>query len=273
VAEPIDIFELLDRRGEGFHSATYIREFAPYLWTYIAGYPLLVESFYLVEPGFSNVRAAKDYIKGLRTRAVGLISQGWRTRFPSGDWSGCNAMQIEQACNGNPLRLDKACLALKSLELAFSKAEAPELRNLDFYKFVQLRPAIFTLRELDDKGRALLRRNNLTPSEQVQYETLVRRLCPPDGRDEELDRPEKAKTFLSQAADGYGMTWINAKLIKKYLVEVNAGLVRVGILTDRTDQGRMVKKKTCNPSENNFVSLDGEQIKLLAELNASKTKA
>jgi hypothetical protein len=271
VAQPIDSLDLLDRRGDGFHASSYIHEFAPYLWTYVAGYPLLVETFFLVEDGFANIRSVRDYIKGLRAPAVGLILPSWKARFPEGDWSSCNAMQIEHACQGTPLRFDKACQAVKALELAFAKAAAPTLRNIDFYKIVQLRPAIFVLRDLDDKGKALLRRNNLTSAEQALFDGLVDRLCPADGRDEEFNRRAKANAFLSQAADGYAMTYANAKLIKKYLAEVSAGRVRIGILQDRTDEGRMTKKKMCNTSETLFVSLDNEQIKILDEVRGAKT--
>jgi hypothetical protein len=271
LGQPGDSFELLDKRGEHFHAADYAREFGPFLWTYVVGFGAFVETLLLVEPGIQSLRAARDFVKAFRVPAAALVPEGWKTRFPDGDWATCNATQIGRACEAQPVRFDKACQAVKTLELAFARASSPILHGIDIYRFIQLRPAIFVLRDLDDKGRALLRRNNLTPEEQTLFDGLVQRLCPADGRDEELNRREKAKAFLFQAADGYAMTWVNAKAIKKYLREGGVSLVRIEILTDRTDKGRMTGKKNCNTSESFFVALDEERLRLLNEARVSNT--
>ncbi len=68
--------------------------------------------------------------------------------------------KIKDACVGKALRFDKACIAVKSLDLVFSETGTPVIRNLDVYEFLSLRPAVFVLRNLDAKAEALLRGEN-----------------------------------------------------------------------------------------------------------------
>ena len=57
-------------------------------------------------------------------RALGTIPPGWKARFSDkSEWDKCNGEQIKAACVGKALRFDKACIAIRTLEIAFSDSE------------------------------------------------------------------------------------------------------------------------------------------------------
>jgi hypothetical protein len=264
-------FKALLENGNGpltYH--LYFEKFAEFRWTYIAGYRELLHTFLLVETGFNSSSAVNELIIGERVRAITTIPQSLRNVWTEGDWTRCDRAQILRACKTEPLRFDRACQAIQALAIAYRSAIAPELRNLPIFSFINLHPATFVLRDLDERVVAFLKRTRLTSREEKLFRTLVREICPKDGRNKELGRSERAVKFLAVAAQGHGMTWPNAICVRDFLVSKKIGWARVEMLTDRSDGGKMIGKKSCNSAESVFISLPDEKLKNLAEIIRAK---
>jgi Pentapeptide repeats (8 copies) len=246
---PNDGFSLFD----DFLPYNYIENFAPFLWTHIAGYPSLIELFRFAER-LPSTRNVKEHVEVQRLSAVNNIPDGWKMRFERGDWNKCSTSQIKDACIGNAMRFDKACIAMKALELAFVNAESARLRDLNIYDFLSLRPAVFVLSEMEDRARAFLYGQDLGSAEKSQRVALISRLSPRDGYDAELHRARAGERFLAEVAEGFGITFQNAAVIADFLFESGFAKPSVKALGDRTNRGRMKKEKRCNAFENAFVS-------------------
>jgi hypothetical protein len=255
---PTDILSLLDAQGGDFQPDAYLEKFAPWHWTYVAGYPLLLTTLLAAEEGFRDDKGVFEYVKGQRSRAVGRIPQAWQDQFPTRGWGECNVSQIAMAAKGAAVCLDKACQAIRSLELAFAGATNPALNELDFYQFVRLRPAIYVLRDLDSKQKSLLQATRLNADEEKIYSDLVQKICALREEAPTAATTKKAKSFLALAAEGRGITLKNAQLINAFLHEARFGHVTVVAMADRTDGGRKVSEKECNSAESLFVALDEE---------------
>jgi hypothetical protein len=273
IKAPADILSILDAQGEDFQVEVYLEHFAPYHWTYLAGYGALLDVLLLAEHGFRDIKAVVDYVKGQRGRAIGLVPDSWRGRFPRGSWGDCNGSQIVKASSGQALRLDKLCQGIKSLEFAFAGAVNLSLRELDIYRFVRLQPAIYVLRDLDAKQKSLLQATRLNGVDEKIYKTLIDKVCAVRKKAATDDVIKQARSFLALAADGYAITWNNAQLIRRSLKEAGYGHVIVTAMQDRTDGGRKVGQKGCNTAESLFVSLDDEHMAILRKVAPSKATA
>jgi hypothetical protein len=273
IKAPADILSILDAQGEDFQPEVYLEHFAPYHWTYVAGYGALLDELLVAESGFRDIKAVVDYVKGQRGRAIGLVPKSWRERFPRGSWEDCNGSQILKASGGQPMRLDKVCQGIKSLEFAFTGAVNPSLRELDIYQFIRLRPAIYVLRDLDAKQKSLLQATRLNVVDEMIYKALIEKVCAVRKRAPTDDIVKQARSFLALAADGYATTWNNAQFIRRCLKEVGYGHVVVEVMQGRTDGGRKVGQKGCNTAESLFVSLDEERMAILRKLAPSKATA
>jgi hypothetical protein len=268
---PSDILGLLDAQGGDFQPDIYLEKFAPWHWTYAAGYPALMTTLLAAEEGFRDDKGVFDYVKGQRSRALGRIPKTWKDQFPTRGWSDCNGSQIAKAAGGDALCLDKACLAIRSLELAFAGATNSALNTLDFYRYVRLRPAIYVLRDLDSKQKSLLQATRLHADEEKIYHDLIQRICALRPEPPAAAITKKAKSFLAMATEGRGITWNNAQLIKGFLHEARFGHVTIATMQDRTDGGRKVSQKECNTAEPLFVSLDEELAAALRRIKPART--
>jgi hypothetical protein len=273
IKAPADILSILDAQGEDFQLEVYLERFAPYHWTYLAGYGALLDVLLLAEHGFRDIKAVVDYVKGQRGRAIGLVPDSWRERFPRGSWGDCNGSQIVKASGGQAMRLDKVCQGIKSLEFAFAGAVNPLLRELDIYRFIRLRPAIYVLRELDAKQKSLLQAIRLNVVDEEIYKALIEKVCAVRKKAPTDEIVKQARSFLALAADGYAITWNNAQLIRRCLKEAGYGHVVVVAMQGRTDGGRKVGQKSCNTAESLFVSLDEEHMAILRKAAPGKANA
>ncbi|MGY4617613.1 hypothetical protein ACVWZ4_002840 [Bradyrhizobium sp. USDA 4472] len=265
---PADIFALFDTQGDDFKREVYLEEFALYRWTYVAGFPALVQALLQAGEGFSNRKEVLEYIVGQRGRTIGLLPREWRSLFEGGNWDDFNGGQVESAARGEPLRLDKACCCVLSAELALHGAFDAGLRGLDLYSFVRLRPAIYVFRELDARQRSILQPTTLGADDAKLHKQLIDRVrassSEPNAKDE-----ERAKSFLALAAQGAGMTLQNARSIKQFFHETGCGHVSVVAMPDRTNAGQKVRAKNCNTAEGNFIDIEDNFAEALRKIRRS----
>jgi hypothetical protein len=264
-------FDLLDLPGGLVGPQTYVNQFAGYRWTRIVGYPNLVEFFHSHDERFPTIRALKEHIAGQRQVALGSVPAGWVEKFEDGaNWNECTRQQIMEACVAGALRFDKACIAIKTLELVFTSSRSEVLSALDIYKFIKLRPAIYYLTELDPRTLAFLDGGNLTEEEKGLQRALIESLSPKDNHDNDLERPTAGRAFLKEIAAGFTATYPNVMRIAEFIGEQQWPKPRIAALQSRTDPMRRVRKLRCNAFEGPFVALAEEQ---LDELQAMKGAA
>jgi hypothetical protein len=265
--EIIDLFEAND----DFEWSTYVREFAPYRWTYIAGFAELISLLHTTEPEFSDVSSVVDYLTGLRLSGVRRVPNAWKQSFTGGYWSNCGADQIELACSGAPLRFDRACQAIKTLEFAFSKATMPVPQNLNIYNFIRLRPAIYVLEDMPARCQSLLRGKE--PGQRAANDLASKLFLSPLYVNDPSS-VDHMSAFLSGAADGFAMTWANAKRTTDFVEDVSGTRVRIEGLrrrksvTQNDREGRFGRmgRKMCNPWERPFITIHSEPSPLFPEL-------
>jgi hypothetical protein len=259
--------ELLDRY-DGFDHAAFVKTFGPYLWTYIGGFQELVDLFETIHGADLDRESIADHLKGWRKPVIKSLPQGWKDCFqhPSASWHNLRLEQIDRAFAGEAMRFDRACQVIKTLELAFANTKEPVLHNLDFYRFITLRPAVFVLKKLTSAAKAWLENGG-----DQRFDNLVGALC-----GDKTTRAAGARLFLSYAAAGKGMTLDNALLIKAHM-EMRAdhdkarlsklGAVEIGTLTKR---GR---HDHCNKVESIFVRLDSTKLAELATMAPAQLAA
>jgi hypothetical protein len=250
---PTDILDLLDhQQGDDFQSKYYLEHFAPYFYTYIVGYAALVDTM-VVASELPNHKSVLRYVSGQSELAACRIPPAWKKTFDSKEWDGCTEAQVTKAFEGEALRLDKACLTIKSLELAFAGALPAFLSQGEFYRSICLRPAVYVLRGLEADEIALLKAKRLKAESQKLHCDLAKRVC---GQSHEKPVPaliRRAKSFLSETADGYPITYPNARLIRDFFREQGCAHISITTIEDRTDDGKLVYKR-CNEFETVFVS-------------------
>lgn len=266
---PSDSFALLDKHGPALRPSTYVREFGPFAYTYIVGYQSLLETLLMLEPNFETLPDLREHVKGQRVRARGAIQDTWKVRYENGDWGNCNESQIGKACSGEPLRFDKACIAIMALDLVFAESSESAVRSVDVYDYLKLRPAIFVLREPSGRALDFLRGHHRNTND---YSELLSLLSPTHvrQRDEESDKVRQLQEFLKGAAAGHGMTLNNATIVSDYFTEQNLGTPRIEALEARNDNGRLTNNKFCNRAEPAFISLAEETMQRLQSLTQPK---
>ena len=250
---PTDILDLIDdQQGDDFQSKHYLEHFAPYFYTYIVGYAALVDNM-VVASELPNHKSVLRYVSGQSELAACRIPPAWKRTFDSKEWDGCTEAQVTKAFEGEALRLDKACLTIKSLELAFAGALPCFLAETEFYRRLCLRPAVYVLRGLEADEIAVLKPKRLKAEGQKLHCDLARRVC---GQSHEKPGPgliKRAKSFLSVTADGYPVTYPNARLIRDFFQEQGCAHISITAIEDRTDDGKLLHKR-CNEFEAAFVS-------------------
>lgn len=248
-----NILALLDdQQGDDFQSKLYLEHFAPYLYTYIAGYAALVDAM-VAATEFRNHKSVLRYVSGQSEFAACCIPSAWKDAFDSKEWDGCTEAQVTKAYNGEPLRLDKACLAIKSLELAFLGALPSFITEGEFYLSICLRPAVYVLRGLEPDEVALLKARRLKPENQKLHCDLAKRVSAQSDEKSATGLIKRAKSFLSVTADGYPVTYSNARLIRDFFLEQGCVHISITAIEDRTDGGNLAHKR-CNEFEALFVS-------------------
>jgi hypothetical protein len=256
---PVSSISLLVER-EGFDVDHYLRKFGPYYWTYIAGYRELLSLFALAEN--FTVPEATEFVKGLHMKAVSVVPKEWKISFKGAEWNKCHPDQIMIAGKGGPLRFDRACQAIKALELAVAYSRHPVIEALPFYDCVMLHPAMYAVRDLNYLAKSWLANGG------DKHKDLIGKLCrrEPDGATE-----IGAKVFLSDVAKGFAITGANADLIWGYMRECGRSIwegSKVGMLQNRGDDERTAKareksNKKCSSSELPFVAPPDALVKFL----------
>jgi hypothetical protein len=257
-----DSFDLFDEMGD-LLPHIYMEHFASYRWTYIAGYQNLVELLFLSTKNFTSNRDATRHIAAHRFRAKDMIPDGWKARFPDGNWNSISSAQIEGASNGAALRFDKACVAIKALEIVFAEAAEAALRDIDVYEFLALRPAVFVLRNLDDEARAFLYGDNLNAAEQRLCDDLISQLRPRDNHGVDLGW---ARILLTEVAQGFGITFQSATVIAKFLHQIGFSKPAVVALESRMVGSGWKREKRCSSSERAFLSVAPPKMSKLWKL-------
>jgi hypothetical protein len=249
---PTDILALLDDQGDDFQSKHYLEHFAPYFYTYVVGYSALIDAM-IAATEFRNHKSVLRYVSGQSELAACRIPPAWKKAFDSKEWDGCTEAQVAKAFDGEALRLDKACLAIKSLELAFAGALPSFLIQGEFYRSICLRPAVYALRGLEADEIALLKPKRLKPESQKLHCDLAKRVSAQSHEKPGPGLIKRAKSFLSATADGYPVTYPNARLIRDFFREQGCVHISITAIEDRTDGGNLTHKR-CNEFEATFVS-------------------
>ena len=253
MSAPTDILALLDdRQGDDFQTKPYFEHFAPYFYTYIVGFGALVDTL-VAAAELPNFKSVLRYVSGQSELAACRIPPAWKQSFTSKEWDGCTEAQITKAFQGEPLRLDKACLAIKSLELAFAGAAPTFANSNDIYASVCLRPAIYVLRGLEADEVAFLKAKRLNPENQILHCELAKRISAQSHEKPAATVLKRAKSFLSETADGYPISYPNARLIRDFFRQQDRNHISITAIEDRTDGGKLVQKR-CNGFESAFVT-------------------
>jgi hypothetical protein len=96
-----NILALLDdQQGDDFQPKLYLEHFAPYLYTYIAGYAALVDAL-VAATEFRNHKSVLRYVSGQSEFAACCIPSAWKDAFDSKEWDGCTEAQVTKAYNGD----------------------------------------------------------------------------------------------------------------------------------------------------------------------------
>ena len=174
---------------------------------------------------------------------------------------------VSECATVTQLRFDRACIAIKSLETAFTAASSPILKNVDVYEFLKLRPAVFVLKNLDHNSETILADAQLDPAQQAKRDALIRELTPADGHDAKLNREVEGARFLKEVANGYGITFQNATKIADFIHGWGAPLPLIGPLESRANKvaGKKMQLR-CNAHEAPFLSLDPSKLRRLQQL-------
>jgi hypothetical protein len=206
--EPQDIFELLDE-PENFNRPIYLATFAPYRWTYIAGYRELVDRYILEHGEHFDRTTVREILRGWRKPAMKAVPTSWKDVITADQsyWSSLNPDQINKACDGLPTRFDRACQIVKALDLAFRHSHSRELQNLNVYALVVFQPAIYVFDGLGIEAEHWIARGDKKEARQK----LVGELC---GGEPTLK--EKACSFLKLVAKGAPITRATAVLIQDH---------------------------------------------------------
>ncbi|VIO70541.1 hypothetical protein CI1B_31950 [Bradyrhizobium ivorense] len=254
---------------EGFDAEVYRKHFAPYPWTHIRGFRELFELLFL-QPNIGSDLEAIEFMKGLWPQIVRRVPAEWRAfDFRNAHWSVCNSRQIEWVYMGKPARLDRSCHAAIALQIAFEFADNDVVRGLNVLDYLELVPATFALDNISAVAKTWLKgavRPEHVEYDRTLFEGLIKSLCPEDGQDEQRGRVQKAKTFLSNVADGHALTFENADLIKRHLPS-GWGSPRIVPLQSRKDGKRRdsgVKLRCCD-FESEFVKLDQARFEQLRQ--------
>jgi hypothetical protein len=264
---PDSSLSLLVKR-KGFDGALYVSNFGAYSWTYIAGYRELLNLWALAEK--FTLQEATEFIKGLYLKAISEVPVAWQNPFENrkgADWARCHPSQIELASKGGPLRFDRACQAIKALELMLKFSSNSVLKKLDLYEYISLRPAIYVLRGLSPAAKTWLGTDG---NNQI---SLLKELC---GRDDDVMRA-KARSFLDEVSGGFAATGQNADLILCHMREHDRRLaqgVTVAQMSHRGDderfrRDRMKLAKTCSTTELPFISPPRELEELWKRMRAT----
>jgi hypothetical protein len=268
VGAPSSSIALLVER-EGFDAEQYFRHFGPYHWTYLAGYRELLHLFALAED-FTPEEAA-EFVKGLHLRAVRDVPNSWKAPFNKASaWDACHPGHVGIACQGGPLRFDRACQALKALE--FALRYSTRLAATSVYDCVSLHPAMYVVRGLNDLAKGTLMKAG------PHQDELITRLY---GRKADEPMQAAAVKFLLEVMKGDAVTYRNAEVICSHLHEREpkfAKGVTVGTLLNRGDDERNRKrkekmKKECNPAERPFIAPSDESLRRLAQQRAALEKS
>lgn len=121
-------------------------EFAPYRWFYIRGF---AEAFRQVQiAAVRNLQSTPSAQTLQQYRATGIraLPIGWRDVFPAGEWSFLSGPQIHSAVTSEPMRFDKVCLTILTLQACAEQIE----KTKTIWKQLEIAPAIFKIDGFDE---------------------------------------------------------------------------------------------------------------------------
>jgi hypothetical protein len=258
-------------KHDGFDADSYRRNFAPYLWTHIRGFRELLDAL-LLERHFETAEMVTEYVRAARVLVLPKIPDDWKkTLTKNAHWNVCSGEQISRICEGAPARLDRSCQAIMALDIAFTLAQHPDLKQIRIYDYVRLAPAIYAVRNLSPAAKAWLKGGAESEADKDRFKKLVGRLCQKDGQDEERDRNTKAGKFLGEAACGYAMTFQNAAIIKSS-IKSTWGTPHIELLANRVEgrppfsKAKKLPPLRCCIWEAEFINLEADKFVKLRKL-------
>jgi hypothetical protein len=120
-------------------------EFGPYLWCYVAGFARTCADL-----GIRDNKEGRTQLNQLRSAGLKSVPQSWRKAFTDPyeprAWSKFGRQQWRTLFKNEPMRLDKAAIAILILE-AYAQKYRPDI---DIWERVSIRPAIFYIDQYDD---------------------------------------------------------------------------------------------------------------------------
>jgi hypothetical protein len=263
---PADPTPLIDLQCQTYKVEQFLDEYAAHAWCHLSGIRELVHTLVLCDR-YPNERAGLAQVIAVIAEAISEIPEAWKACHRDGIWGNCAPRQVQNAFDGLPLCFDKACQVVKALEVAFRRAQAPELRTFDIYKIVSLRPAIFVLERHNGRGSEFLKNLELKGSRLRSYEELVQKLCVADSGHNEQDQKNRCVEFLALVADGHCMTRYNANIVKDHLIEAKIATPRVAARRQRKKSLlRRPKLDVSTCPESMLISLDPQRREMLVKL-------
>jgi len=263
---PADPTPLIDLQCQTYKVEQFLDEYAAHAWCHLSGIRELVHTLVLCDH-YPDERAGLAQVIAVIAEAISEIPEEWKACHRDGIWGNCAPRQVQNAFDGLPLCFDKACQVVKALEVAFRRAQAPELRAFDIYKIVSLRPAIFVLERHNGRGSEFLKNLELKGSRLRSYEELVQKLCVADSGHKEQDQKSRCVEFLVLVADGHCMTRYNANIVRDHLIEAKIATPRVAAKRHRKKSLlRRSRLDVSNCPESMLISLDRQRREILVRL-------
>ncbi|KQY97179.1 hypothetical protein ASD45_20960 [Pseudolabrys sp. Root1462] len=218
----------------------FARALGPRYRCYVGGLRELLDLFALAYPDDYSREGLYAVIAGYHELAVAKIPAELRRR-PFHDtrlfhWDYIKPQDVISACECKLIRYDRAIQVANCLTLALRWSSAPGLSTVDAWRFLRVRPVIFTF----EGGGARWLDHGSGPI----YERMLNELGA--GRPDLSER--KVKSFLKNVGSGGAITHANAVRLRAYLTEAKIPHSGFGVVTNRAEP-KPVKEEAC------FISL------------------
>ena len=200
---PSNPLSLVRTQTDSFPFPGWDVNFAPYRWFYLGNFKEILSGVNIWTG--SQIKIGSSY-------AIPNVPQSWTNVFQHGNWDSLSYVQIKNAMSTAPMRFDKACLCILSVEYF-----ARMFREInDIYGVAEIRPAIFKVDNL---------REAMTAMTEKQRDYLCLSIS-------------QSRRLIDDMASGCPVTEHTAINVVNTLREMGFHYVYIRMITDRTDKGR-----------------------------------
>lgn len=242
MTRPIDPLTLIYPPNPGL-PPEWEGNFAGYKWFYAAGWREV----------WIRSKLSVDTVKQYRRTAVRNAPATWKKTWSKGEWGSLSGPQVDHAAERRPMRYDKACLAILTLELAMQGEDSVKAQmgeSIDIYDYISLRPAVFKIDGFD----AHLLSKICSDTRKINGLSLI------DALRISVLYPYNDLRVFERLIEGYSVTEYFAESAVKFLDANGYHGLKVRQIRDRTDGGCMVKRKKPNQDEAVVIEFQGQRV-------------